>query len=575
MSDTNDSQRSDSPRAQPSTEPLRIVGAEEAGTLVGRTEPGEADSPWAPTGVDAEEVRREAPRTESPRQARRAVFESIPDADEVDDDFSLSRPERWATPAPLSSLGARDELAELADLDDDAFAGAADGEDITVLGPTGSIAASGAGPVPAAGARHALSSVPDADSELELPHWTAPPTGQVPRVLVDESRKDDSWSTYASAPRWRGEASTGWDDDEVSDVSDLRDDDEDAPSGALSDRERPAIDEFFAFDMADDPSEPTRRPLGGRARRRAAAVATHDERSTGEHPRIPSELGPRRPVGAAPPAGRNVPVAVALGVGMAAFALALFRMGPGPTMVFVLLLLGVGSAEFFDASRRGGYRPATLLGLAAGVGLPAAVYWRGEVAYPIIGGLVLLAGLLWFLFGVDQEQVTADLGVTLLGVAYVGGFGSFAALILRTPGVDTTRVLLGAIVPIVANDVLAYVVGRNAGRSPLMPHVSPNKTVEGFLGGALGAVIASVVFNQLLGSNPWEGLGPSLALGVVVAFLAPLGDLAESLIKRDLGIKDMGTILPGHGGVLDRFDATLFTLPGVYFLALLLDVLPW
>ena len=73
MSDTNDSQRSDSPRAQPSTEPLRIVGAEEAGTLVGRTEPGEADSPWAPTGVDAEEVRREAPRTESPRQARRAV----------------------------------------------------------------------------------------------------------------------------------------------------------------------------------------------------------------------------------------------------------------------------------------------------------------------------------------------------------------------------------------------------------------------------------------------------------------------------------------------------------------------
>jgi phosphatidate cytidylyltransferase len=107
-----------------------------------------------------------------------------------------------------------------------------------------------------------------------------------------------------------------------------------------------------------------------------------------------------------------------------------------------------------------------------------------------------------------------------------------------------------------------------------MAHVSPSKTVEGLLGGALGAVIASVVFNELLGSNPWEGLGPALELGLVVALMAPLGDLAESLLKRDLGIKDMGTILPGHGGVLDRFDALLFTLPGVYFLALALDILP-
>ena len=243
-------------------------------------------------------------------------------------------------------------------------------------------------------------------------------------------------------------------------------------------------------------------------------------------------------------------------------------------MVFVLVILGVGGAEFFDASRRGGYRPATLLGLGAVVGLPAAVYWRGDVAFPVVIGLAVVAGLLWFLFGVDQEQVTADLGVTLLGVGYVGGLGAFAALILRTPGVDSTRILLGAVVPVVAHDVLGYVVGRNAGRSPLMAHVSPSKTVEGLLGGALGAIIASVVFNQLLGSNPWEGLGPALALGLVVAVMAPLGDLVESLLKRDLGVKDMGTILPGHGGVLDRFDALLFTLPGVYYLALLLDVLP-
>ncbi len=547
MSDSNDSHRPQ----QPSTEQLRIVGAEEAGTLVGRNEPSESASPWAPPV--------ESDRPERPRTVRRAVFESVPDASPDLDDFPVSASGRWAT-APDDGGSVRDNpLAELAALNDEPTPVAVEQPndvpptDITVLGAT-----------PARSAvRSPLASVPDtgADSsqELELPHWTAPPTGQVPRVLVDESRKDESWSTYASAPRWRGEASSGWDDDDVSDVADLRDDAE-APQGALADRERPAIDEFFSF---EDDSEPTPRS-GGRARRRVTAPDEVDERHAG---------GARRPVGAASPAGRNVPAAVALGVGLAAFAIALFRIGPGITMVFVLALLGVGAAEFFDASRRGGYRPATLLGLVASVGLPAAVYWRGDIGFTVVGGLTLVAGLLWFLFGVDHEQVTADLGVTLLGVLYVGGLGAFAALILRAPGVDTTRVLLGVIVPVVAHDVLGYVVGRNAGRSPLMPHVSPNKTVEGLLGGALGAVIASVVFNQLLGSNPWDGLGPALELGLVVAIMAPLGDLCESLIKRDLGVKDMGTILPGHGGVLDRFDALLFTLPGAYFLAMALDVI--
>jgi phosphatidate cytidylyltransferase len=543
MSDSND-QRPDSPRTPPSTEQLRIVGAEEAGTLVGRNEGADPESPWGP-------------RTTSPRATRRAVFESIPDAADAED-FPLSRSERWASAANGASASDSGDPGAPRATPGSEGGGPEPADDITVLGtrPAGAGgAAATPAPAPAAG--------DDPSHELELPHWTAPPTGQVPSVLVDESRKDDSWSTFASAPRWRGDANSGWDDDDVSDVADLAGDE--PKSGALDDRERPAIDEFFSFDVADD-SEPT-------PRRRAGRRSQHEDRGTGEH-RIPAELGARRPVGAAAPAGRNVPVAVALGVGLAALALALFRIGPGVTMVFVLLILGVGAAEFFDAGRRGGYRPATLLGLAASIGLPAAVYWRGDAAFAIVGGLTILAGLLWFLFGVDQEQVTADLGVTLVGVAYVGGLGAFAALILRAPGVDSTRVLLGAVVPVVAHDVLGYVVGRNAGRTPLMAHVSPAKTVEGLLGGALGAVIASVVFNQLLGSNPWEGLGPALALGLVVAVMSPLGDLAESLLKRDLGIKDMGTILPGHGGVLDRFDAMLFTLPAAYFLALALDVVP-
>ena len=531
MSDKIDPDNPRGPSGPARSEPLRIVGAEEAGTLVGLPD---SDDSWAPGATV--------------RSTPKPVFESVPDAtDEVDD---------WAVPARRSSdesdSSKRDEVS-------------APDEDASGLGRGDSNLSS---------RPSMIASVPDAEpfvdvsQELELPHWTEPPTGQVPRVLIDETRKDDSWLTYASAPRWRDDGASGRDEDSGSSLADLAHDE--PRVGALAERERPAIDEFFAFDELDD-SEPISRTSRPRTGRRGT---DRDRSHTGEH-RIVPDPGPASLPGApAARGGRNVPAAIGLGVGLAALALVLFRIGPGATMAFVLVLLGVGGAEFFDAARRGGYRPATLLGLTASVGLPAAVYWRGDAAYPIVGGLVVVAGLLWFLFGVDQEQVTADLGVTLLGTAYVGGFGSIAALILRAPGVDSTRILLGAIVPVVAHDVFAYTVGRNAGRTPLMPHVSPNKTVEGLVGGVIGAVVASLVFNQILGSNPWHGFGAALELGLVVAFMAPLGDLAESLIKRDLGIKDMGTILPGHGGVLDRFDTLLFVLPAVYFLALLLDVIP-
>lgn len=531
MSDKHDSDNPRGPSGPPRSEPLRIVGAEEAGTLVGLPD---TDESWAPGATV--------------RSVPKPVFESVPDATAQVDDWMLSP--QVPTDADDSS---ESEDAILPD------------EDVTLL------ARSEPAPVSRSSV---IASVPDAASfvdasqELELPHWTAPPTGQVPSVLIDDTRKDDSWSTYASAPRWRDDGASGRDEDSGSTLADLAHDE--PPIGALAERERPAIDEFFAFDDLDE-SEPTPRPSRQRTGRRGA---DRDRAPTGEHRIVPEPGAASRPGAPTARGGRNIPAAIGLGVGLAALALVLFRIGPGATMVFVLVLLGVGGAEFFDAARRGGYRPATLLGLTACVGLPAAVYWRGDAAYPIVGGLVVVAGLLWFLFGVDQEQVTADLGVTLLGTAYVGGLGSIAALILRAPGVDSTRILLGAIVPVVAHDVFAYTVGRNAGRSPLMPHVSPNKTVEGLVGGVIGAVVASLVFNQILGSNPWHGFGPALELGLVVAFMAPLGDLAESLIKRDLGIKDMGTILPGHGGVLDRFDTLLFVLPGVYFLALLLGLIP-
>jgi phosphatidate cytidylyltransferase len=244
-------------------------------------------------------------------------------------------------------------------------------------------------------------------------------------------------------------------------------------------------------------------------------------------------------------------------------ALVLFSIGPGAAMGLVTLVIAAAAAEFYAAMQKVAYRPATLLGIVACAGMPLAAYWRGEGAIPLVLVLSVVFGLLWFLLAAEDVRPVPNLAVTLLGVVYVGLLGSFAALILQFP--NGVGMLLGAIIATVAYDVGGLFVGSSAGRSHLAPAVSPNKTYEGLIGGMLMAVLAAVVICGRF--VPWDHLGDSIKLGIVVAIAAPLGDLCESMIKRDLSIKDMGTILPGHGGILDRFDALLFVLPAVYYLA--------
>jgi len=150
--------------------------------------------------------------------------------------------------------------------------------------------------------------------------------------------------------------------------------------------------------------------------------------------------------------------------------------------------------------------------------------------------------------------------------------GSFAALMLA---IDTygTGLLTAAILLTVSYDVGGLAIGRVMGRTPLSP-ASPNKTREGLVGGMIVTVVAAVVMGVLAMPAPiagsaieGSGLGTALLLGIVVAIVAPIGDLAESQLKRDIGIKDMGSILPGHGGLFDRFDGLLFALPTTYYVA--------
>jgi phosphatidate cytidylyltransferase len=199
-----------------------------------------------------------------------------------------------------------------------------------------------------------------------------------------------------------------------------------------------------------------------------------------------------------------------------------------------------------------------------------AAYNYGETALPLVTALTVGSTFLWYLLGVERARPTVNIAVTLLGYLWVGFLGSYAALLLTFPNRVGIAFLVGAVLATVANDVGGLLFGRQIGSRPLAPEVSPNKTWEGIVGGAMASILVSViVLRYIPGMFPWDG-GKAFWLGLTVAVVAPLGDLAESMIKRDVGIKDMGTILPGHGGVLDRFDALLWTLPATYYLVRLL-----
>jgi phosphatidate cytidylyltransferase len=249
----------------------------------------------------------------------------------------------------------------------------------------------------------------------------------------------------------------------------------------------------------------------------------------------------------------------------------MFKLGSLTSLVLVLTIVTPAAAELFGALRRAGYRPATLVGLVATVGIGIGAYMKGEAAIPLVLALVVVFTLLWYLVGVVRDRPTINVGVTFLGFMWVGFLGSFAALLLDPrmfPNRHGVALLLGAAVVTVGYDIGSFLVGARFGRHHLAPSISPNKTWEGLIGGTLASVlIGAVIVSQI---SPWT-TARGVALGLVVAVVAPLGDLCESLLKRDIGIKDIGWVLPGHGGVLDRVDALLFVVPATYYLVRLIN----
>lgn len=411
---------------------------------------------------------------------------------------------------------------------------------------------------------------------VELQHWTEPPTGQVPQILPDLPADDgedlDDWTSFAtSTPRWRDDAASFDDNPGFEDMQAWGDTGDERPLGALDDRERPTHDDYFTFADLDETGTAARSVFADDLP--ADEDVAHDEPPL-RRPATKARQDPDdayRPQRAARPTGgdRDMGMAVAVGVGFLALALILFNIGPTAAMILVTAVVGVATAELYGVLRKVGYEPVALAGIVGSIGLVLGAYNNGTAIIPAVLFLTTAVCLLWYLVGAATEAPVMNVGVTLLGVLWVGLFGSFAALMLALgdPGIG---ILLAAILGTVGYDVGGFFIGKNAGRQPLSA-ASPNKTVEGLFGGCVVAVLVVVVLSSVVGFGPIDSFAEGLIVGLAVAVAAPLGDLCESLVKRDLGLKDMGAILPGHGGLLDRFDALLFVLPAVYLVATLKD----
>ncbi|MGZ4609036.1 MAG: phosphatidate cytidylyltransferase [Actinomycetes bacterium] len=277
----------------------------------------------------------------------------------------------------------------------------------------------------------------------------------------------------------------------------------------------------------------------------------------------PMEPVPMEPV--PPPerrsrAGRNLTAAVGVGVGLGALVLLSLYVYKASFVVVVIAAIVLGLWELSNALNADHVRvPVVPVAIGAAAMLVAA-YVGGSEALVVVLALTVLATMVWRLpenpAGYVRD-VTSGVFVTL----YVPFMAGFAMLLLRADdGADRVVVF---ILLTVLSDVGGYAAGVLFGRHPMAPAISPKKSWEGFAGSAVfTAVGGAVILPLLLGGSPLAGV----AVGVALMLTATLGDLGESMIKRDLGIKDMGSLLPGHGGIMDRLDSLLPAAPVTYLL---------
>jgi len=285
----------------------------------------------------------------------------------------------------------------------------------------------------------------------------------------------------------------------------------------------------------------------------------------------------------------NLRLRVIWGVLAAALLISCTYGGPISFGLFFAAVQAVMLKEFYRIMRASGYAPAKWIGIVAGTLLFAVIFYNRWTATAFLAGeddtlgnpigfIVPIAAALILLLPVillvrelklwpNSQHPFSNVAVTLLGLFYISIPMALLNVIafVEHHGYDTRHVFC-LIVLVWAADTGAYFAGKNFGRHKLAPGISPGKTWEGWAGGALLALATGWAFGQFVPDIP---LTHRLVAAGVVAVFGPLGDLAESMLKRSAGVKDSGTFLPGHGGLLDRFDAFLLVLPVLVLLQLL------
>jgi phosphatidate cytidylyltransferase len=312
------------------------------------------------------------------------------------------------------------------------------------------------------------------------------------------------------------------------------------------------------------------RPPGGRRQRKVrsradleASVAEFEARTRAANERLTAR------------SGRNLPVAIGVGILLGAALLASLLIVKELFMLFALVMLVTTALELGAALRVSGRTipRAPVVALAALIvplsfyGLPFlgvsrdGAHWLGT----LVGILLISAWRLVELVLPTHRRPAREIGLDLLGgvfiAVYIAFFGSFAVLLTGADGGQWW--VLAFLIVVVTTDTGAYVAGLLLGRHKLAPTISPGKTWEGFAGSVVAAIVAGQILAPLMLQQPWW---VGLILSLVMVATATGGDLAESLLKRDLGVKDISSWLPGHGGLLDRLDSTLLSAAAAYAL---------
>ena len=477
----------------------------------------------------------------------------------------------------------------------------------------------------------------------QLPHWTDPPTGEIPKIYglgaraggerVDPESADegalsfkrerrllestDQLGTVHSDPaptgRHFGGADRERDEDATIDLTLL---DRSAPSPEdLSHRDPPLrvissrpsplrgrhgrsqrnsekfaedTSEIFTAIPGDREAAASSESKAGRAEAPAVEEMVLPERRRPQfgRPKFGAKKSPSAPKAPKEPTRTNagksegspatsasIAIRLVTGLSLGAAVVIAFLLGQKVVLGILTLAILLATVEYYrlvrqehPSSPKGGYRPAVIVGLIGTVGAVIGAYLKGPSALVLVFSFTLLASFLWYLFGVLKAPVLPNAAVTFMGVAWIGLGGGYAAAIIRPISGDPRAGLaymMTVLIVVVANDVFAYFGGMVFGKRKLAPKISPGKTVEGLLIGAAGAILAGALIASHI--HPvTASLGG--AIGVLGAIGGPCGDLVESKIKREIGAKDAGSLLPGHGGMLDRLDALVFVTPLVYYM---------